>query len=62
MFDKAIKEKLDLLIVHHGLFWGIEQTITGLMYKRVSKLIKNDIALYACHLPLDAHPVVGNNA
>lgn len=61
IFDRAITEGVDLLIVHHGLFWGFESTITGVLHERLSKLIRNDIALYGMHLPLDAHPVVGNN-
>ena len=51
----------DLLIVHHGLFWGQKAPITGMIYNRLSLLIKNDIALYSSHAPLDAHPEVGNN-
>ena len=61
LFDRAIREKVDFLIVHHGLFWGFEATITGLLHERISKLIKNEIALYGMHLPLDAHGEVGNN-
>ena len=52
----------DLLFVHHGLFWGREQVLTGTHYQRLSYLIQNDIGLYAAHLPLDAHLEVGNNA
>jgi dinuclear metal center YbgI/SA1388 family protein len=51
-----------MLIVHHGLFWGRPFVLTGTIYQRISALIKADIALYAAHLPLDAHPDVGNNA
>lgn len=61
IIDQAIEQKIDLLIVHHWLFWGFESPITGVHYNRISKLIKNNIALYACHLPLDGHPEVGNN-
>src|SRR5205823_10994481 len=52
----------DLLLVHHGLFWGGLQQLTGRAYRRVASLIANDIALYSAHLPLDLHPEVGNNA
>jgi len=52
----------DLLIVHHGLFWGREERITGVMYRRIAALIGNETSLYAAHLPLDCHPEVGNNA
>ena len=55
--DKAIKEKADLLFVHHGLFWSSPVMITNKHYERVSALIKNDLALYACHIPLGPCPV-----
>jgi len=61
IFDKAIEEWVDMIFSHHWLFWGFEQTLTGVPYKRVKKMIDNDICTYACHLPLDAHPEVGNN-
>jgi len=51
----------DVLFVHHGLFWGHCQTVTGTLYKRISPFIKNDIALCAYHIPLDANAEVGNN-
>lgn len=51
----------DILFVHHGLFWGSSETITGSFYKRVSSFIKNDLALVAYHIPLDANESVGNN-
>lgn len=60
--DEAVAEKCDLLFVHHGLFWGKPLAIEGTHRSRVKTLLDNDIALYACHLPLDAHPVYGNNA
>jgi dinuclear metal center YbgI/SA1388 family protein len=52
----------DLLIVHHGLFWSGVQPITGVAYDRLRLLFDHDIALYSSHLPLDAHPTLGNNA
>ena len=52
----------DMLFVHHGLFWSHPLTITGAHYARISALIRNGIALFAVHLPLDAHKEVGNNA
>ena len=51
----------DLLFVHHGLFWGHCQTITGSFYKRISTFVKNDLALCAYHIPLDANKPYGNN-
>ena len=59
--EEAVEGGDDLLIVHHGLFWGTKAPLTGAYYRRIAALIKNDLALYACHLPLDAHPEVGNN-
>src|SRR5574344_1764790 len=59
--QRAADEGCSLLFVHHGIFWGNEQTITGCHYRRISTLINNDIALYACHIPLDANHEVGNN-
>jgi len=61
IFDMAIEEKVDMLLVHHWIFWALNYVMTERHYERMSKLIKNDIALYACHLPLDAHPEVWNN-
>ncbi len=51
----------DLLIVHHGLFWGGAQPLVGVVYEKYRSLITNGIAVYASHLPLDLHPVHGNN-
>jgi dinuclear metal center YbgI/SA1388 family protein len=58
---RAAAIKADVLFVHHGLFWGRCEPLTGTLYKRVKELIAANIALYACHLPLDAHPESGNN-
>ncbi len=52
----------DLLFVHHGLFWGSPVAINGAHYNRVKRALDADMGLFACHLPLDAHPVFGNNA
>lgn len=61
--DAAIEHQADLLLVHHGYFWkGEPYPITGMRGKRIKSLIQNDISLVAYHLPLDAHPVLGNNA
>ena len=63
LIDAAIKEKADVLLVHHGYFWkGEDARIIGLKYKRVRSLIEAGINLLAYHLPLDAHPLYGNNA
>ena len=57
----AAKEGADVLVVHHGLFWGGCDTITGSHYKRISAFIKNDLALIGYHIPLDANNPYGNN-
>ncbi|NDK07763.1 hypothetical protein EOM39_00785 [Candidatus Gracilibacteria bacterium] len=61
IFEKAKNENIDLVLCHHGMYWGFESTLVGIPFKRAKLLIDNDIALYACHLPLDAHREVGNN-
>jgi dinuclear metal center YbgI/SA1388 family protein len=61
--DAAIKQQADLILVHHGYFWrGESQPITGMKYQRIKALMENDVNLLAYHLPLDAHPIYGNNA
>ncbi len=62
VFEQAAQKGADLVFVHHGLFWGKPVPVTGGMYKRISYLVENDIALYAAHLPLDVHPDLGNNS
>ncbi|MDP6794354.1 MAG: Nif3-like dinuclear metal center hexameric protein [Verrucomicrobiota bacterium] len=59
---KAIDAGADLLIVHHGLFWRPTHPWTGNRYKLLRLLLDNNIAVYSSHLPLDAHPRLGNNA
>ena len=61
-FKKAKQAKAQVLIVHHGLFWGKSLLIKGAHGDKIAYLLKNDIALYASHLPLDAHDELGNNA
>ena len=61
-FKEAAKVHADLLVVHHGLFWGRALAITDTHYERVKTLLDSNLALFACHLPLDAHPELGNNA
>lgn len=63
LIDAAIEANADAILVHHGYFWkGEAYPITGMKKNRISKLIKNDINLFAYHLPIDAHPEYGNNA
>ena len=59
---KAIAIHADLLIVHHGLFWGASHPWTGKRYEMMKLLVQNNLAVYSSHLPLDAHPTLGNNA
>ncbi|MCQ2573241.1 MAG: Nif3-like dinuclear metal center hexameric protein [Treponema sp.] len=58
---RAAELNCDALFVHHGLFWGHSEKITGSVYKRISTFIKNDLALFAYHAPLDANNPYGNN-
>lgn len=63
LIDAAIEAGGDALLVHHGLFWrGQDGCVTGWMKERLKRLLAHDINLFAYHLPLDAHPVLGNNA
>src|SRR5690606_23642573 len=57
----AAERGVNFLIVHHGMFWGGVQPIAGSWYSRLRALFDHDIAVYGSHLPLDAHPEVGNN-
>jgi dinuclear metal center YbgI/SA1388 family protein len=58
----AVRAKADLLLVHHGLFWGATHPWTGKRYELIRLLTENNLAIYSSHLPLDAHPKLGNNA
>ena len=63
LIEAAIDVGADTLLVHHGYFWkGESQPIAGFKGQRITRLIRNNINLLAYHLPLDAHPEVGNNA
>ncbi|MDR1366828.1 MAG: Nif3-like dinuclear metal center hexameric protein [Puniceicoccales bacterium] len=59
--EKVIAIDANLLIVHHGLFWGKTMPITENIYEKYKLLVGHDIAVYSCHLPLDAHMDIGNN-
>jgi len=62
LINLAVKEKADAIFVHHGIFWDNESNlIAGAKRKKIDLLIKNNINLFAYHLPLDAHSDVGNN-
>ncbi|HSY82578.1 MAG TPA: Nif3-like dinuclear metal center hexameric protein [Gemmatimonadaceae bacterium] len=58
----TIAADANLLIVHHGLFWGGVQRLVGHRYERLRHLLEHDVAVYSTHLPLDRHPTLGNNA
>ena len=63
LFERALAAEADLILVHHGLFWGSEPTPIDVVIKRRLKLLFDaDVSLAAYHLPLDAHPRLGNNA
>ncbi len=63
VFDLAVENDADMIFVHHGLSWGSGMRyFTGINADRFRTLFANGISLYAAHLPLDAHPVYGNNA
>ena len=63
LLDEAVRLGADAVIVHHGYFWkGESPVIRGMKRNRLKTLLANDINLYGWHLPLDAHPELGNNA
>lgn len=63
LLETAAEWGADAVLVHHGYFWrGEEPAITGIRKRRIACLLQHDISLLAYHLPLDAHPVLGNNA
>ena len=63
LIEAAIAARADAIFVHHGLFWrGQDGRVTGWMKQRLQLLLAHDINLFAYHLPLDAHPTLGNNA
>lgn len=63
LLDAAIEKEADAILVHHGWFWkGEDGRVTGYRRQRLASLLAHDISLFAYHLPLDAHPALGNNA
>lgn len=63
LLDEAVAWEADMVLVHHGYFWKNEPaSVTGIKHRRFATLLGHDINLVAWHLPLDAHPDIGNNA
>lgn len=63
LLDRAVAGGFDAVLVHHGYFWrGEDGRVTGIRRRRLATLLTHDISLFAYHLPLDAHPELGNNA
>ena len=59
--EKAVAAECNMMFVHHGMLWGGVQSIRGNFYDKVSTMIRENLGLYSAHLPLDMHPVLGNN-
>jgi dinuclear metal center YbgI/SA1388 family protein len=62
VIGKAVALGADMLIVHHGMFWNTAQPWTGPVFQKMKLAIDAGLAVYSCHLPLDFHPVLGNDA
>lgn len=62
VLQKAVDAGADLLIVHHGMFWGGLAPVSGALYRKLKLALDNNLAIYSMHLPLDAHAELGNNA
>jgi len=61
VIEMAIGREVDLLLVHHGLFWGGLTRLAGPQFRKLKRAISANLAIYSAHLPLDLHPEVGNN-
>jgi dinuclear metal center YbgI/SA1388 family protein len=59
--EETVRRGCDLLVVHHGLFWGGGAPVTGRRYRKVRALMEAGVAVYSAHLPLDSHEEIGNN-
>jgi dinuclear metal center YbgI/SA1388 family protein len=60
-FQMAIDSGIDLLVVHHGLFWRTPESYSGVLYRKLKLAMDHNLAVYSSHLPLDAHQEIGNN-
>ena len=61
IIEMAISRQVDLLLVHHGLFWGGLARLVGGQFRKLKRAVSANLAIYSAHLPLDLHPEVGNN-
>ena len=61
VIEMAAADQVDLLFVHHGLFWGGLMRLSGPQFRKLKRTISSNIAIYSAHLPLDLHPQIGNN-
>ncbi len=61
-FRRAVEIDADILMVHHGIIWNGIERVSGTVRERLKFLLENELSLYAAHIPLDAHPEIGNNA
>lgn len=59
--EEAVAEGCEMLLVHHGLFWGDPTPVTGPLARKLGTCLERGLSIYAAHLPLDRHPEVGNN-
>ncbi len=61
VFSEAARRGIDLLLVHHGMFWHAQHPVVGAIYKKFKTLFDADLAVYSAHLPIDKHREIGNN-
>jgi dinuclear metal center YbgI/SA1388 family protein len=61
VIEMAVRLQIDLLLVHHGLFWGGLTRLAGPQFRKLKRAISANLAIYSAHLPLDLHPEIGNN-
>jgi dinuclear metal center YbgI/SA1388 family protein len=61
VIEMAVGMRVDLLFVHHGLFWGGLTRLAGPQFRKLKRAISSNLSIYSAHLPLDLHPQVGNN-
>lgn len=59
--EMAVKSKCNMMFVHHGMFWGGLQAVRGQHYQKLSSMMQANLGLYSAHIPLDMHPMLGNN-